>query len=959
LAFQRRKGEGQRYEYKGLQGTIGRQTLWSGLTLSSWTNLCDSWRFVKRLQAFWVGIFTLIMMPEYTNVAIKRTTDMGNDREDEKGKRRPSRTLAARAIFEQNISTNAERGFDSNILGSSAKARPIVSGSSVQSSIQSSVKVSPRRSSLPVQNVEQYASKSPLRRQTVASTAPDLNLKTKPEQSVMEDEESLPVTEAETEQTTAFKASQGSSTPESDFAAEGHNDAERDTEEAPAAKKPQNASSSKSEAKSESESTLIHINEISNDAKPEKPEDQDRAARKIQRVSRHFSNNNNVRRQEQLNMFQELQRKREHEVSRLEKIKKGRKIKSIRNSVAIFEQTIEKNKEYGFDSTPLPNQFKRRISRAIPKAVDIQSFEIEDDTAAASVEKILDAEPRSSDEGEHSIGPGQAFAQETPPARQCAATNSIAKSFQKGDLNNSQSSDDSPFLTSLPMREGVVSYNTSYSSMISVDPPIPKVIEIGPKAAPDSSLHSRWSSQPAGKKVMSGSAHENVESSRWLSEPVSPKKKTRWDNAEPQRIIYHRPPPSTLKQPEDGSRWAVYPTHVYGPPSRKPSESRWDAQEQPKKFSGDSRWAASTRHKKKKIFPSNPSRSRWAAQVTSPRVVKRTTTPRASITDSPTKQIKRRASLGSITLEQESQPSELILSKTKENGKVEDLHDSLSFSTSMPMVDRSSQENNLGDLNQSGHGGGGRRERNGERRADLSLSTKSSKLLNRKPSLGEVKQMRSAIRIQSFMRTYLQRYKYKMARGNKKKDDLMNDTAEEIQHIRDCLELRKTSIRERMELDRGMGLPNPVDSIPAPPFASDGEDVVAESASLRQQISELEEANAELQKQINRLRTSNGRMEAGSRSRKQAVKEVSSRLEKLKDIQTKLNKVYKEFQADYANKKAKLEQTDCYLKREKMMEARTKKCIRKILNHIREKVKDIHPDLMEELEESVPLDCLM
>ena len=111
---------------------------------------------------------------------------------------------------------------------------------------------------------------------------------------------------------------------------------------------------------------------------------------------------------------------------------------------------------------------------------------------------------------------------------------------------------------------------------------------------------------------------------------------------------------------------------------------------------------------------------------------------------------------------------------------------------SMPMVDRSDRTNQTDEHdNQSFE----KKERK-----------KVVKLLNRSLSLGEVKRIVSATRIQAFARMFLQRYKYELERQQLRKDQVEKETQDEIAHIQECLKLRLQSIRDKMERENSMGL---------------------------------------------------------------------------------------------------------------------------------------------------------
>eukprot|EP00797_Seminavis_robusta_P004373 Sro1286_g259420.2 (524) ;mRNA; r:27650-29221 len=515
---------------------------------------------------------------------------------------------------------------------------------------------------------------------------------------------------------------------------------------------------------------------------------------------------------------------------------------------------------------------------------------------------------------------------------------------------------------------------------------------------------------------------QKQESARWISQQVSPKKKEEdyWDKPICFRMpqpSYLKPPAQPQKE-----RWAVHPRVVYGKPKttkavqpnrwttneRTNSEEQQQQEQQPQQTpplaTEDPRWAATAPGKKKKpVFPQNV--SRWAAQPKkkklpenavrrvgratggakatqrkpqrqntqegpdSPkptqRKPQRQTTQEGPDSPKPTQRKPQRQTTQESRVDEpkgipKRQPTqESVFEKavaarrsrknvappsrrrsvsgeqvmTKEDEAA--VAAAMAAPNSMPMVDRSDKTD----------------ERDDNQSCEKKERKKVVKLLNRSMSLGEVKRIVSATRIQSFARMFLQRYRYELGRKQQRKDQVEKETQDEIAHIQECLKLRLQSIRDKMERENSMGL------APAAATEASGDDDAA--ASLRTEIAALEAVNSKLQSQCDRLRATNSRVQGGNKTREAAVKEVSARLKKLQHIHKKLNKVYGEFQVENKTIQAELDKTCASLKKEHVLQERTKKCIRQIVTHVRSKQGKENVDLMEELEDTVPVDCLM
>ncbi|CAB9516226.1 expressed unknown protein (Partial), partial [Seminavis robusta] len=96
-----------------------------------------------------------------------------------------------------------------------------------------------------------------------------------------------------------------------------------------------------------------------------------------------------MRRETQQIQLQELEAKREKESKRLEQIKQGRQVKSIRNSLSVFQQTIEKNKEFGFESSPVPEAWQAKHAKKQDDEEEEPKRRITDtDAAKAAVQEL-------------------------------------------------------------------------------------------------------------------------------------------------------------------------------------------------------------------------------------------------------------------------------------------------------------------------------------------------------------------------------------------------------------------------------------------------------------------------------------------------------------------------------------------------------------------------------------------
>ena len=136
--------------------------------------------------------------------------------------------------------------------------------------------------------------------------------------------------------------------------------------------------------------------------------------------------------------------------------------------------------------------------------------------------------------------------------------------------------------------------------------------------------------------------------------------------------------------------------------------------------------------------------------------------------------------------------------------------------------------------------------------------------------------------------------------------------------------MNKQSIREKMLQEVSLGLnDDTLDNV-------DGSNDAA--AALRKEIADLEAVNQKMKRQCDRMKASNARMESGSKTRTSATREVAARLEKLQQIQNKLNRVYQEFQNEHDVVQKELDETNIGLAEELTLQKRSKACIGQIVD---------------------------
>ena len=730
------------------------------------------------------------------------------------------------------------------------------------------------------------------------------------------------------------------------------------------------------------------------------------AARKIQRVSRQYSNKNKTRRERQAQELQKLQDRREWEVARLERIRKRGDIES---SVKKFERVLEKNEEFGFSCRNLKHempyqklqqkkflQTEQRRQRKIDAAPE-KDEPIDSDYDATDEDDLMYLPSEAAFDGEVSLKMEQLQALHDNRKQETSHGITVPKAGRK--LLRRTLTEDSGESTLSPIKDDnnndvdidAVDNDNPEDSLVDFDKPVPNEI-----VCDDTDCF--YDSQITFNSRIFDQSEDG--GSRWESHAVHHKS----DEYTPP-IHFKNPTPATMKQ-DEGSRWAVHPRVVYGAPKtkkavnidifRSPLEMNVPAEEI------ESRWAASTTTRKKKVFPKNA--SRWAAQSkhgvangeseaaqARPAGAARSRLPHKKPRRQKTNENGEGAAPGpKKPLRKNSNPAKSApaprLPQRKRTSEGEDFplkhkHSTLhhvaesdtppsdrkprrgrrrrsisgdsfgpaeakAMANSMPTVERDLDEHIEEDNRSMGNNSTGYVIQDDSMIKTTTTTTRHSNIarvarkgrLSRNKSLCEVKRIHAAVRVQSVIRTYLQQYHFKISLRQKRQDDLKKEMAEEIAAIRGSLESRKQSLREKMEREHSLGVAAINHDTDHDDDHSDGTISTEDAATLlRREIADMEDINQKLQKQCDRLRSTNQRMVGGNRTRENAVQDVSARLKKLQLIQTKLDRVHQKFQKEHTTVQAELQDIEYSLERELVLVAKTKACTQEIVALVQSK----------------------
>ena len=720
------------------------------------------------------------------------------------------------------------------------------------------------------------------------------------------------------------------------------------------------------------------------------------AARKIQRVSRQFSNKNRIRRDRQAQELQKLLDRRELEVERLERV---RNRDDIESSVKKFERVLEKNEEFGFSCRNLKHEMpyqklqqkkflqteqrRQRKIDAAPVKDELSDYDVMDE------DDLMDLPSEAAFDGEVSLKMEQLQALHDNRKQETSHGITVPKAGRK--LLRRTLTEDSGESTLSPIKDDnnnevdndAGDKNDPDDSLVDFDKPVPNEIVCDVTVCFDDSQIT-FNSRIFDYSEDGGS--------RWESHAVYHKS----DEYTPP--IHFNPTPATMKQGE-GSRWAVHPRVVYGTPKtkkavnidrfRSPLEMNLPAEEI------ENRWAASTT-RKKKLFPKNA--SRWAAQLKhgstggeiepaqahlagaararlphnkprrqktnetsegaapGPKKPKRVNSNPAKSAPAPRLPQRKRTSEGedfplkhkNSTLhhiaESDTPPSDRKPRRGRRRRSISGDSfgpaEAKAMANSMPTVERDLDEHIEADNKSMGNNSLGNKSQDDSMMIKTTTTTRHNHIarvsrkgrLSRNKSLGEVKRIHAAVRVQSLIRKYLQQYHFKISLQQSRKDDLKTSLTVDILTIRGSLEARKQSLREKMELEHSLGV-----------AATDDDDgdsnISTEDAAtvLRREIADMEDINRKLRKQCDRLRSTNQRMVGGNRTRENAVKDVSARLKKLQLIQTKLDRVHKEFQKEHTIVLKELHGIEYSIERELALGTKTKACMQEIVALVRNK----------------------
>ena len=747
-------------------------------------------------------------------------------------------------------------------------------------------------------------------------------------------------------------------------------------------------------------------------------------------VPRSVSNQNQQlrrhERQAQEEEVRKLQDRRKREVERLERI---RQRDDIHDSVQKFERTLAKNEAFGFSCRNLVHEMPyQKAQQKKFLQTERRRQRMMDNNNIDGV-NIPDEEPNSDricddygddendcvrDEDGHLFLPSEAAfngeaslkmeeLQRLHDNRKQQTSHGVTVPKSGRRVLRRTVTDESGESTLSPIKDpnnhnngGLDNHDVEQEdSLVDLDKPVPdEILCNAPTCLDDSEISLNSQIFVTSEK----------QGSRWESHAYNPRVQQQHVDDYAPPVQFKTPTPATMKQPDEGSRWAVHPRVVYAAPKTKKVVKNIDRFRSPLEMNVpveeiENRWAASTT-RKKKVFPKNS--SRWAAQPKHSSTAGGEGMPgerrSAGITkaqfphNKPRRQKTNEVAEGNGTaaapspkkpMRKNSNPAKSApapkLPERKLTSEGEDfplkhkkhstLHhvaesdtppsdrqprrgrrrrsisgdsfgpaEAMAMAKSMPTVERDLDGHvNQDTISMSHNTSTGKECQDDQmikssRLSGIARVPRNSRV-GRNKSLGEVKRIHAAVRIQSMIRRYLQQYHFKITLQEKRKDKLKKEMTQEILAIQDEIEARKQSLHEEMKRNHVIGLGGDVGTADT----ANEESTEDAATMLRREIADMESINEKLQKQCDRLRSTNQRMVGGNKTRENAVKDVSARLKKLQLIQSKLDRVQKEFEKERVTVQEKLQNVEYSLERELALGDKAKACTQEIKSLLRSK----------------------